>query len=58
MAIEESGRVLKEWYVELTEWVQTLTNILIRSADILMSYYFDLVESNITYLPHLALTSG
>jgi hypothetical protein len=55
MIIEESGRIIKNWYVELTEWVHTLANILIRSAEILMSYYFDLVESNIAYLPLFGL---
>ncbi len=53
--IVELGRAIKEWYVELTEWVHTLTNIFFKSSEILLSYYLDLVESNLTYLPLFGL---
>jgi hypothetical protein len=47
VSIEEAGRIMKDWFVELTEWIHTLTKIVITSAGILMNYYFESVQSNL-----------
>lgn len=38
---------MKVWFVELTEWIHTLTKIVITSVGILMNYYFESVQSNL-----------
>jgi hypothetical protein len=48
--IEEAGRIIKDWFMELTEWIHTLTKIVIKSAGILMNYYLDSLQSNLIAL--------
>jgi hypothetical protein len=53
--VEEAGRIIREWFVELTEWVHTLTKTLVKSAGILMNYYLDSFQSNLIDLPLFGL---
>jgi hypothetical protein len=41
LGIEAAGRIIKDWFMELTEWIHT-PKILITSAGILMNYYEEL----------------
>jgi hypothetical protein len=50
VGVEEAGRIIKDWFMELTEWIHTLTKIVITSAGILMNYYLDSVQSNLISL--------